>query len=195
MRAILLAGVCVLFSLLACGCASSPAESSGFLEIRLAVDEMQEGHVEVRMPNVSDAIYVSPTVEFTEVDVKKAFAAPTRPPGGIVKIKGKVDAQAMEAMQDAILRSRKGSKIKVERKQDIPYGVVVEWKWGAARRLRRLTAKHVGDRLAIIVGSRVLSCPIIAGEIKTPMLLSGDLTKEDADVLVTILNGGIVPLK
>ena len=199
MRWTILAGICVLFSVLACGCASSSPRGDEVLEIRLAVDEKQAGYTEVRMPNVQKPIYVSPDVEFTERDVKESFVVMTRQPRIRLEVgEGeRVNKRAKSAIDNAVILPSKQDEEQPKEKPEVGarYGVVVKWRWGAARRFRRFTAKHVGDRLAIVVEGRVVSSPIIAGEIRRPMLLSGEMTRAEAETLASLLNGEMTPAR
>ena len=160
----------VLASLLSCvwGCAGGPARTGSYFQIRLASEEERPGYLEARVPDMKKPIYVSPTIELTDADVKWARVLELRPPRMV------------------------GAK--AERRDRGP-GVGIKLTWAASRKLRRLTEEHTGERLAIIVADRVISAPVITGTIRKQMLIYGNFDKEEAELLATILNGNYVPMK
>jgi preprotein translocase subunit SecD len=54
-----------------------------------------------------------------------------------------------------------------------------------AVKLAKLTKRHIGERLALIVDGRILSAPVVAGEISGGRaLIQGDLTEDEARAVV-----------
>jgi len=63
----------------------------------------------------------------------------------------------------------------------------------AGDRLRRFTAAHVGERLAIVLDGEVVSAPLIQGEVAEEALISGEFSAEEAKDLVLRLKAGGMP--
>jgi len=168
-------GMTIAFAALValCGCAASAKPASGYLEIRLAADEETPDYLQARVPELRAPIYVSPKVELTEADIKKA-----------------------EVLEARGRNARIGDKRRMFRVKgrDLGPAVGIVFNRSGSRKLARLTEENVGKRLAIVIGGRVVSAPRIAGKIKKKMLLYGNFTREDAVTLVTILNGQYKPL-
>ena len=156
------------------GCAA-PKQSAGYFEIRMAAGDARPGHLQARVPQLSKPIYVSPTIEFTEADVKKAE---------VLKSESGTKYLRSPSRPDQAIRIRG---------RGLGPAVGITLTWAASRKLERLTTENKGSRLAILVAGRVISAPLITGVVRKRMLIYGGFTQQDAELLATILNGQYKP--
>ena len=63
----------------------------------------------------------------------------------------------------------------------------------AGERFRKFTAGNIGRQLAILVDGRLLSAPVIQGEIGDQGMIDGDFTTQEVADLATVLRSGALP--
>ena len=61
------------------------------------------------------------------------------------------------------------------------FGVAVEFDAAGADKMRKATASHIGDHLAILIDGDVVAAPILRARISTSAVISGDFTKAEAE--------------
>ncbi|MBI2566565.1 MAG: protein translocase subunit SecD [Candidatus Schekmanbacteria bacterium] len=61
------------------------------------------------------------------------------------------------------------------------------------RRIREFSAKHVGDRLAIVLDGKVHSAPVIRSALGSRSQITGSFTTEEAQDLSLVLRAGALP--
>ena len=73
-------------------------------------------------------------------------------------------------------------------KSDVGYGdrpgrffVVVEFSPGAAERVRRATATHIGKPMAVLIDGDVVAAPIVKSPFGQSAVISGDYTRSEAE--------------
>jgi len=160
-RIAILATMTALLVLALCGCKETGDRAPGLLQLRLASDDPRPNWAEVKVQDITRPVYVSPEIVATAADIEKAYVA---------KIGTHTD------------------KPITYRGKEVKKGVAIEFTDAAAKRIEALTTDHVDERLAILVGNRVISAPRITGPIKERMLFFGSLSDEDCEALVGLLN-------
>ena len=144
-----------------CGCKETADRDPGLFQLRLASEDPRPNWTEVKVHDIARPVYVSPEIVATAADIKKA---------DVKKI-----------------GTHTGKPI-TYRGKEVKKGVAIEFTGDAAKRIEALTTEHVDERLAIVVGNRVISAPRITGPIKARMLFFGSLSDEDCEALVGLLN-------
>jgi len=61
----------------------------------------------------------------------------------------------------------------------------------AAKRMRAFTAKHIGQRLAFILGNQVVMAPIIRSQLGKAMMITGNFTEKDINEIIARLKPGM----
>jgi hypothetical protein len=59
--------------------------------------------------------------------------------------------------------------------------VVVEFSPGAAERMRRATATHIGKPIAVLIDGDVVAAPIVTSRFRQSAVISGDYTQSEAE--------------
>jgi len=160
-RLVFLAAITALLASAVCGCKESVKRDPGILQLRLASEDPRPGWTEVKVQDITNPVYVSPEIVATAADVKKAS----------------VEKIATHSGKPLTYRGKEVTK-----------GVVIEFTDDAAKRIEILTTEHVDERLAILVANVVVSAPLITQPIKKRMLFFGELSEEDCEALVGLLN-------
>ncbi len=189
--ALLAIGAC-----LSCGCGGPQRRSTGYLEIHAATDEKTPGFLAVRIPNMDEPIYVNPEIALTDENVAKAIVMRVRTPQmghtiiltpDVKSLHGKILIPDPSQMDEATADISTSS-------QQLGYGVIIEWTRAGRRKMKTLTSRNKGERLAVVLGGRVIAAPRIGGQIKN-MLLYGSFTQAEAEALADTINHGPAPLK
>jgi len=61
------------------------------------------------------------------------------------------------------------------------FGVAVEFNAAGADKMRKATAAHIGEHLAILIDGNVVAVPILRARISTSAEINGDFTKAEAE--------------
>lgn len=74
------------------------------------------------------------------------------------------------------------------------YDIQVNLTEEAAARFGDFTEANIGTPLAIVLDGQVLSIPIVQSRIESPVLITGDFTQTEAEVLAAQLNSDPLPI-
>lgn len=88
-----------------------------------------------------------------------------------------------------IMPAVSGKHVKSAKAEESPQGwmISVDFDEDGATRMEKTTTENVGEQLAIMLGDRVISAPVIQAPFSTGCMISGDFTREEAVSLATFI--------
>ena len=135
---------------------------------------------------------IIPTVWWSPVEAQAPVRfemrlAETSPAPGLQPLTG--GGRIMYVHRDVIVGNVDIASARVIAGSPAGFGVEVTFTPSGAEKISRATANHAGNHVAILIDGQVVALPVVRSAIRVSAVISGDLTRPDADRIASGMIG------